>query len=33
MIVIGTDVRASPEVQAEIVAHPGILSVNAIGLA
>ena len=33
MIVIGTDVRASPEVQAEIMAHTGILSVNAIGLA
>ena len=33
MIVIGTDVRAPSEVQAEIAAHPGILSVNAIGLA
>jgi D-3-phosphoglycerate dehydrogenase len=33
MIVIGTDVRASADVQAEIAAHDGILSVNAIGLA
>ena len=33
MIVIGTDVRASAEVQAEIAAHEGILSVHAIGLA
>jgi D-3-phosphoglycerate dehydrogenase len=33
MIVIGTDVRASADVQAEIAAHGGILSVHAIGLA